>query len=138
MGVEDFGSVEIQMLFLSIVLGLVHLLIITTLSVGQRGLPWGIGSRDDEAAPLNRTGARLERAFRNFLETFPFFLGAVVLAQVLGKHSASSEIGAQLYFWARLLFVPVYALGLIGVRTVVWVVSLIGIILVLLAAWPGI
>jgi uncharacterized MAPEG superfamily protein len=46
-------------------------------------------------------------------------------------------LGAQLYFWARIAFVPVYALGIPVVRTLVWTVSLVGIVLVLQAGWLG-
>ena len=47
-------------------------------------------------------------------------------------------LGAQLYFWGRVAFLPVYALGLPVVRTLAWTVSLVGIVLVLLAALPGV
>ena len=79
----------------------------------------------------------LERALRNFLETFAFFAAAVLMVQVLNKHSASSAMGAQLFFWARLAYVPAYALGIPWLRTLIWAVSLVGIIFVLRALWPG-
>ena len=37
----------------------------------------------------------------------------------------------QLYFWARLVYVPLYAAGIPYVRSLVWVVSLLGIVLLL-------
>ncbi len=92
-----FGSIEMQMLWLSIVLGLVQLVLATLFSVGKRGLPWGVGPRDEPAPPMGKFGGRIERAFKNFLETFVFFLGAVLIAQALNKHTASSALGAQIY-----------------------------------------
>ncbi len=112
MTVGDFGTVEMQMLFWSIVLGIAQLLLATLFSVGQRGLPWGVGPRDEPAPPLSRFGGRFERAFKNFLETFVFFLGAVLIAQALNKHTPASAFGDQLYFWSRLVYWPVYGLGL--------------------------
>ena len=133
----DFGSTEMEMLWLSIVLGIVQLLVATLLSVSARGMPWGLGSRDNNAPPMGLRGARIERAYRNFMETFAFFAAAVLIVQVLNKHSPSTVIGAQVYFWARLVYVPVYALGIPFVRTLVWAASLIGIGMVMRGIWPG-
>ncbi len=137
MNPTTFGSVEMEMLWLSVVLGVLQLLLATLFSVGARGLPWGVGARDEPAPPLGTVGGRFERAFRNFLETFVFFLGAVLMANALGKHTASSALGAQLYFWSRLVYLPVYALGIPFLRTVIWAASLIGIGMVMRGIWPG-
>jgi uncharacterized MAPEG superfamily protein len=37
-----------------------------------------------------------------------------------------------LYFWARVAYVPAYAIGVPFVRTLVWAVALAGIVMVLL------
>lgn len=133
-----FSSVEIQMLWLSIVLGLAQLLLATLFSVGTRGLPWGLGMRDEAAAPLNKMGGRAERAFKNFLETFVFFLGAVVVASSMGKLNAWTALGAQIYFWSRLAYAPAYILGIPVVRTLLWGASLAGIVLILIyGVWPA-
>ena len=137
MNSSAFGSVEMQMLWLSIALGIAQLLLATLFSVGRRGLPWGVSNRDEPAPPLGTFGGRVERAFRNFLETFVFFLGAVLIAQVLNKHTASTALGAQVFFWSRLAYVPVYALGIPVVRTLIWAASLVGIGMVMRGIWPG-
>ncbi len=41
-------------------------------------------------------------------------------------------LGAQLYFWSRLIYVPIYALGIPYLRTLVWTVSMVGIVLLLI------
>ena len=133
----QFGSIELQMLAASAALGLVQMVLVVLFSVGARGLPWALGPRDDAGAPLGTIGARVERAFKNFLETFPIFAVAVLIAAALGKHTAMTMLGAQLYFWARVAFVPVYAAGIPVVRTLVWSVALIGIVLVLQVGWLG-
>ena len=80
----------------------------------------------------------MERALRNFLETFPVFVAAVFLVHVLGRESALSEWGAGgLYFWARLVYLILYAAGIPLLRSLVWNVAFIGIVLLLLASvWP--
>ena len=132
-----FGSVEMQMLWLSIALGIVQLLLAVLFSLGARGLPWGAGNRDEPAPPMGKFGGRVERAFRNFLETFVFFLGAVLIAQALNKHTAATALGAQVFFWSRLAYLPIYALGIPVLRTLVWAASLVGIGMVMRGIWPG-
>ena len=41
--------------------------------------------------------------------------------------------GAQLYFWTRVLYVPLYAFGVPLVRSLAWNVATFGIILILLS-----
>ena len=137
MNAGAFGSVEMEMLWLSVVLGIVQLLLATLFSVGARGLPWGVGARDNPAPPMGTMGARVERAFKNFLETFVFFAAAVLIANALGKHTALSALGAQIFFWSRVAYVPVYAFGIPFVRTLIWTASLVGIGMVMRGIWPG-
>jgi uncharacterized MAPEG superfamily protein len=132
-----FASVELQSLFCAIILGLVQLVLAVLASLNMRGLPWAAGPRDEPGAPLGIYGGRLERAWKNFLETFVFFAAAVLLAHALGKSTASSVLGAQIYLWARVLYVPAYVFGVPFVRTLIWAASLAGIVMVLSAVWPG-
>jgi uncharacterized MAPEG superfamily protein len=132
-----FATVEMEMLWLSVALGLVQLLLAVLFSVGQRGMPWGVGPRDQPAPPLGMIGGRIERAFRNYLETFVFFAAAVLMANALGRHTAMSALGAQLFFWARIVYIPVYAFGIPYLRTLVWIAGLAGIGMVMRGIWPG-
>jgi uncharacterized MAPEG superfamily protein len=121
------------MLLWSVVLGLLQILLTATCSLGQRGLDWAASARDEVKPPLSGVGGRLDRARANFLETFPLFATAVLAAHVLQQHDQLTVLGAQLYFWARLLYVPVYAAGIPYLRTLIWVVSIAGIVLLLVA-----
>ncbi len=133
----DLGSTEMTMLWLSIALGLVHLAVTATASVGVKGLPWAAGPRDDPGKPLNAMAGRLDRSFKNFLETFPLFAAAVVMGAIAGKHGAMGATGATIYLWARLIYIPAYLVAIPFVRTLIWAASLVGIVMVLLSAWPG-
>lgn len=126
-------TIEIQMLAWAIALGVLQLLTAATLSSLQRGAKWAVHARDGVAPPLTGLAARMDRAFGNFIETFPFFAAAVLAVLVSGKSDATSALGAQLYFWARVAYVPLYALGVPYLRTLVWTVSLIGLVMVLAA-----
>ena len=74
----------------------------------------------------------MERALHNFVETFPLFAAAVLAAQVAGTHSWMTW-GVQLYFWGRIAYVAFYAAGVFLVRSLVWNVATLGIILVLVS-----
>jgi uncharacterized MAPEG superfamily protein len=126
-------SIELKMLFYSAILGIVQLLIAAHLSTLQRGVKWNLSSRDEKVPELTGVAGRMDRAFKNFMETFPFFMAAILIVQITQMQNSSSSIGAMIYFWARILYVPLYAAGIIGVRTFVWTISFIGIIMVLAA-----
>jgi uncharacterized MAPEG superfamily protein len=131
------GSVELQILFCAIVLGIVQLLLAILASVSGRGMAWGVGPRDEGWPALDKYRGRIERAWKNFIETFPLFVGAVLLAHALDKSTALSVLGVRIYIWARLLYVPLYVIGIPWLRTLAWEASVVGIVLVLVAIWPG-
>ena len=130
---EQTMTTELRMLALSTVLGLVQILLSSHSGNLQRGYRWAAGSRDEPAPPLKGVADRLDRALRNFLETFPLFAAAVLVAHVANRHDWMTVWGAHLYFWARVLFVLLYAFGVPLIRSLVWTVATIGIILILVA-----
>lgn len=127
-------SIELRMLAWSVVLGLVQIAIATLAAASQRGgLGWAVSPRDASASALTGVAGRLDRARANFLETFPFFAAVVLAAWALQRHDATTALGAQIYFWARLVYVPVYAAGIAYLRTLVWAASIVGIVMLLVA-----
>ena len=128
------GSIEIQMLCWSVVLGLVQLVIATALATKDQGLPYNLSPRDPPPPPVTTLAARFQRAFSNFRETFVYFAVAVLVVTLTAKNNSSSALGAQIYFWARLIYVPVYAAGIPVLRTIVWAASIAGLVMVLLSA----
>lgn len=123
--------IELRMLAWSVVLGLVQLFAAAALMTRQRGMQWNAGARDGVPTPLTGVAGRLERAQRNFLETFPLFAAAALAVVLSGRSDAMTALGAQLYFWARVAYVPIYAAGIPYVRSLVWTVSMAGLLLVL-------
>lgn len=125
--------IELKMLAWSVALGLVHVLLGAALVTRQRGLAWNVGARDATLPPPTGVAARVDRALRNFLETFPFFAAAALAVVVLERGDATTALGAQCYFWARLAYVPVYAAGIPYLRTLIWAVSIWGLLQLLWA-----
>jgi uncharacterized MAPEG superfamily protein len=124
-------SVELKYLAWSTALGLVYVLVQATFADARRGLTWVVHNRDDATQPLAGAAGRAQRASRNFLETFPLFAAAVLAVVVAGHGTAHTAQGAMLYFWARLLYLPVYLIGIPYLRTLIWTFAIIGLVLVL-------
>lgn len=126
-------TIELWTLTASIVLGFVHVLVAVRFVTRQYGSRWNMGPRDAVMPPLEPLPGRLDRAKHNFLETFPFFAAAVLIAHVAGRDGILTAIGVQLYFWARLVYLPLYAFGIPRIRTLVWIAAMAGIVLILVA-----
>ena len=125
-------TIELTMLAWATVLGLAHALATGQLAVAQHGLPYNLGPRDEQKS-LTGIPGRISRAFANYMQTFPFFAAAVLVAHAANRHSALTTWGVQLYFWARVVFVPLYASGTSGPRTAAFAISLVGIVMILIA-----
>jgi len=128
---------ELTLLALSVVLGLVHIVAASHAASLQRGYRWSASARDESVEPLHGVAGRLDRAQRNFLETFPLFAAAVLTAAAVGRHDALTEWGARLYFWARVAYLPLYAAGIPLVRSLVWDIAAAGILLLVVALFRG-
>lgn len=99
----------------------------------QDGLQWAAGNRDGDPKQYVGAAARMARAQANLFETLPIFIGAVLLAHVSGSESGWTSWGAGLYFAGRLAYVPAYGFGLVPWRTIIWGVSVVGLLMVLLS-----
>lgn len=126
-------ALELKLLAAAVVIGLVQLLWAAAAARAQQDMKWAAGPRDTPM-PIGGMAARLERAFWNFAETFPFFAAAVLACAVAGKLGTPLTIwGAGLYVAGRALYAPLYAAGVPLVRTLVWFVATIGLLMVLAA-----
>lgn len=94
-----------------------------------------LGPRDNPPE-LSLTGQRLQRALRNLFEALPVFLTIALLCVHYGAESGHAILGAQIFFFARLLYVLVYAMGVPVVRSLLWVVGHAGLITMLVGLWP--
>ena len=91
-----------------------------------------LGNRDNlpEATPF---AGRAERAARNTFENFVLFAAIALVAHVSGATSPRIATGAEIFFWARVLYIPVYCAGITYLRTAIWVVSIVGLGMMVLA-----
>ena len=126
-------TTELYILGWTVVLAIVQIMLPTALRNRETGLPYNMGPRDEPAAPPGKVTARLQRAEKNLYETLPLFIAVVLIAHVGGREGALTLSGAWIYLLARIVYVPLYAFGVPVVRTVVWGLSLLGVVLLLIA-----
>src|SRR5215468_1454021 len=122
-------TLELKMLAMSIVLGLTQIVLASHAASLQRGYMWTASARDEAVPALTGMAGRFHRALQNFIETFPLFAAAVLMAHVAGKHTWMTEWGAQLYLWARVVYLALYAVGIFLLRSLVWTIATLGIVL---------
>lgn len=115
-------GIELQVLAWSVVLGLVHVLVGAQLSTMQKGVKWNASPRDNDR-PATGVAGRVDRALRNYLETYALFAVAVLALVVAGRTDATTALATQVYLAARVLYVPLYAAGIPYVRSLVWLVG---------------
>ncbi len=96
------------------------------------GMRIGFGNREHLPEPTPLAG-RADRAAKNTLENLVLFLGAFAAARAAGQ---SATTGAAIFFWARLAYWLVYLAGIPYLRTALWAVGLVGIVMVGRAALP--
>lgn len=122
---------ELSALAWGCVLGVVHVFIAVRFKTRQYGSRWNMGARDEEMPPLNPVAGRLARAQANFFETFPLFAAAVLIVAAAGLESRLTAIGAWIWLAARVVYLPLYVFGVPVLRTIVFLVSILGIAMVL-------
>jgi uncharacterized MAPEG superfamily protein len=122
-------SLELKLLVWSVALAFAQCLVAVTGALLQVGLPTLAGNRE-KMPEITRWAGRAERAHRNMLQSLVLFTALVLAAQVTNKLDATTALGAQLFFWARLAYTAVYLIGLPWIRTAVWLIAVVGLILI--------
>ena len=125
----------------------IHMAVVTWLTILAAGLirvkGWTLagtllafGNRDNlpEASAF---AGRAERTARNTVENFVLFAAIALIAQAAAPQSPRILLGAQVFFWSRLLFIPVYYAGIKYLRTVVWLASIAGLGMMVYALLQG-
>jgi uncharacterized MAPEG superfamily protein len=124
-------TTELIVLAWGCVLGLVHIFAAVRFKTRQYGTSWNMGARDEELPPAQPIVGRLARAQANFFETFPIAVVSILLVTVTDRTDQWTAAGAILWLVTRVLYLPVYALGIPKLRTLIFLLSVVGIVLVL-------
>ena len=99
---------------------------------GNATLSVAVGNRDN-LPPLSPLAGRADRAAKNMLENMLLFAVLVLAAHIAGVLGPRVALGAQVFFWARLVYWFVYLAGIPYLRTLVWAVGVVGLGMILSA-----
>lgn len=120
---------ELSLLVWAVGLTFVQMLVAVTGAFLQVGLPPLVGNRE-ALAPCTGWAGRAQRAHHNMLENLALFAALVLVAVAAQKTNATTLAGAQVFLWARVAYAVIYLIGIPWLRTAVWFVSVIGLIMI--------
>jgi len=126
-------SFELTMLAAASLWGFLQLVAAAQASNVQYGLKWAASPRDIEMPPLKPIPGRINRNFRNYMETFPFFAVAVLAVELAGVHDGLTYWGALAYLGGRIAYTVLYIAGVPLIRSLFWNVAAFGMLAVLVA-----
>ncbi len=120
---------ELNLLVWAVLLTVVQAVVAVHGAMMQVGLATLAGNR--EGMPeIKGWGGRAARAHRNMLESLVLFAILVIAAVLSEKTNGTTLLGAQLFFWARVVYALVYLAGVPWLRTGVWAVSIVGLAMI--------
>jgi uncharacterized MAPEG superfamily protein len=122
-------SLELKLLACSVALAFIQMVVALFGAMLQVGLPALAGNRENMPEITGWAG-RAVRAHRNMVENLMLFAALVLVGHAAGKLNATTALGAQLFIWARLAYAVVYVIGVPWLRTGIWAVSAVGLILI--------
>ncbi|MEL6666266.1 MAG: MAPEG family protein [Pseudomonadota bacterium] len=94
-----------------------------------QGFAWGLGNRD-EAREKTALQLRTARTVANHIEGMMVFVPLALIVAISDLSSTLTIWGAGLYLLGRALFAPLYLIGVPYLRSLVWGVSLLGILMI--------
>jgi uncharacterized MAPEG superfamily protein len=123
---------ELTLLGWSVVLLVIAIMLQGQLATRELGVGWNAGPRDGDQHPTGAMAGRAQRALDNFKETYPAFIALALALAVSGRSGGLGATGALLWFAARIVYHPLYLFGVPYVRSLVWVASMFGLLLMLI------
>ena len=120
---------EMMLLAWAVVLTLVQMLVAATGAASQYGVLPLFGNREGLPA-LTGWAGRAQRAHRNMLENLVLFAALVLICAVTNKTNSTTLLGAELFLWGRVAYAVIYLAGIPYLRTLSWLVSIVGLVLI--------
>jgi uncharacterized MAPEG superfamily protein len=133
-GIEGY-LIVLMIIFLVLFLLLIQVALPGRYLTEQVGTETQIGPRDDLPEPSQDLG-RSRRALANLQETLPIFLTLAILSILLGEQGWLSLAGGAIYFLARSAHAYCYMRGLVPWRSVSFIASLFGNLLLAIPLLP--
>jgi uncharacterized MAPEG superfamily protein len=125
-------TTELTMLAYSVALLIALVLVQASIGVQAKGLIPMANNRDD-VGPATGFHARMLRVVDNHREGITMFAPLVLIATAVNLHNSWTVLGAQLFFYSRLVHAILYVAGIPLVRPLFWAIGLAGTVMILLA-----
>ena len=98
-----------------------------------RGLMGSMANPSPALKPQSPWAQRLQAAHSNSVENLVVFAPLVLILQAMNHSTESTVLACALFFWARLAYVIVYALGIPGLRTLAFVAGFVAQVMLAVA-----
>src|ERR1700692_2255724 len=122
------NSIELVCLELSVLLFIAHVVCQAVVAQGEFGQPFLFSPPDNPPPAKGVAVGRATRALNNFVENYGAFV-AMDLALIATGHTGGW--GAIVWIVARIVYLPLYLVGIPVVRTLCWTISIIGLLMML-------
>ena len=122
------NSTELVCLELSVLLFVAHVVCQALVAQGEFGQAFLFSPRDNPPDAKGVLCGRATRALANFVENYGAFI-AMDLALIATGHTGGW--GAVVWIVARIVYLPLYLVGIPVIRTLCWTVSIIGLLMML-------
>ncbi len=130
-------TVDLRYLAYSALLALLVWIPYILAEIQTRGLTRAVGYPTGLYGDLPDWAQRCQRAHMNLLENLAPFAALVLVAQFAGAAGELTDLGARLFFWARVLQIAVHIAGIPWLRTLAFAVGWIGNLLIFWAILGG-
>ncbi|WP_026606876.1 MAPEG family protein [Methylocapsa acidiphila] len=122
-------TIELKLLAWTVALTFAQMLLAVAGATKEVGLDELVGNR--EFMPkLTGWAERARKAHLNALENLALFAPLILVAQIAGRTNDTTALGAEIFFFARLAYALVFTAGVPYLRTLVWTISIVGLILI--------
>ncbi|MGC1358775.1 MAG: MAPEG family protein [Xanthobacteraceae bacterium] len=119
---------ELICLELSVIWWVVHVLCQAVTARGEFGDAFLFSPRDANVTAKGLVCGRATRALRNYVENLVPFV-ALDLALIVTQHAGG--LGATLWIIGRVIYLPIYLAGIPYIRTAAWLLSIVGLLMML-------
>jgi uncharacterized MAPEG superfamily protein len=124
-------SLELTYLTWSVGIVLGYLVVQVLEQIARNGLVVALTYQTDKEKPVGVLMQRFNASFSNFLVSYPAFISLVVIIALTNSNSDLTALGAAIWFWARIAHIPAHVSGLPVIRTLVWAISIAGLVMML-------
>ena len=113
---------ELSILAIYGILVAITLVLQATGTLLQLDMGYLMSSRD-EGRTVTGMAARTERALSNSVTAMALFAPAILILAVKDAFSAQTLLAAQVFLAARVVYLPAYVFGIVGIRSLVWTIG---------------